>query len=295
MIAAMRRVQLIQTKSLSKRHPWIYTGAVSGAEKFQKGEIVYLMDKDQCLATAYADPGSKILFRVLEWQETSIDLHWWIHKIERCFRRRKSLLNNHTAFRLIHAEGEGLAGLVVDYYDGWLCVQAQTEGLAPHLETIIEALDQVLSPKGIFEKSDSVYRTREGNASRVRWLKKSLSQGSTTEPIWVKENQVYYQIDLENGQKSGHYCDQRENRQKVSKYAQGARVLDLCCNSGGFSLWALLAGASHVTSVDSSQLALKQLQENALKTCADKLPCLETLQLSLTLLNFSEENSPSEV
>lgn len=270
----MRSIQLLQSKSLLKRHPWVYSGATR-EQSLKSGEIVHLMDKDQCLATAYADPGSKILFRVLEWGAATIDCEWWVKKLKACWDRRAHLLKRNNAFRLVHGEGEGLPGLVIDYYDGWLCLQAQSEGLSAHVDTIALALKSVLSPKGVFERSDSSYRSRQGHSARVRWL---VGQ-APKEPIWVHEGEAFYKVDLEMGQKSGHYCDQRENRQLAASYAQNARVLDLCCNSGGFTLQAFIQGAASVVAVDSSQLALEQLDGNLFKSrpeCLDKLHCIQS-------------------
>lgn len=269
----MRSIQLLQSKSLLKRHPWVYSGATR-EETLKSGEIVHLMDGDTCLATAYADPGSKILFRVLEWKAVNINLSWWIEKLTSCWKRRESILRDNTAFRLIHGEGEGLPGLIIDYYDGWLCLQAQSEGLSAHIETIVKALEKVCQPKGVFERSDSAYRNRQGHSARSRWLLNEAPK----EPIWVREGSVFYHVDLENGQKSGHYCDQRENRLIAAKYAQKARVLDLCCNSGGFSLQALKNGALSVVAVDSSTSALNQLEENLQKSCPESFENVHRIQ-----------------
>lgn len=254
----MFRLALQQTKSLSKSHPWIFSGAVAPT-LLQPGQIVWLEDeRHQVVATAYACPNAKIRLRVLDEGAITIDKSWWKEKVARALERRRALNSLTNGYRLIYAESDGLPGLIVDFYNGYLCLQAQTQGLEPHLENIVQALVDVCQPKAIFERSDSPYRAQEGLKPKV-----GLLWGETIpDRLWIHEYELEFAVSLAGGQKSGHYCDQRENRQMVAQLCKGARVLDLCCNSGGFALQAIKAGASQVVAVDSSALALEMVKLN---------------------------------
>lgn len=257
----MRIVKLLQTKSLKRQHPWIYSGAIDVTLQppLEPGEIVRLAGLDgHILATAYASPQAKVILRVLEYAEVVIDDSWWKNRLQLAWRRRHHLQALASAYRIVHGEADGLPGLIIDYYDGFLCLQAQTQGLEKHLPSIVKALVEIIDPKGIYERSDSPYRAKEGLGPRsgVLWGMQPPQN------FWIVEHDIEMQVSLTHGQKSGHYCDQRENRLLVAKYAKDKRVLDLCCNTGGFTLQALHHGAREVLAVDSSAPALAMLKKN---------------------------------
>ncbi len=164
-------------------------------------------------------------------------------------------------YRAVFAESDGLPGLIVDKYHDLLCVQILSLGMDKRRELIVDCLREVFSPRGIYERSDASVREKEGLK-----LKKGVLYGDFEPRVTVRENGLFMSVDLENGQKTGYFLDQKENRYAVRRYCAGAEgVLDCFCNSGGFSLNAAAAGAKRVTAVDISEKALADVRENAAK------------------------------
>lgn len=249
-------------KAAILRHPWIFSGAIDKIKgKPENGELVNVISAEkEFLAYAYYNDQSRVALRLLEWDEnTTVDQEWYTQKLKSAIAARKHLLNEDTnTCRLVFSEADFLPGLIVDKYADFLSLQILSAGMENIKEDLINILRAELNPTGIFDKSDAGARKHE-NLEPTQGL---LWGETPPEFIEVKENGISYHINIADGQKSGFYCDQRDNRLILAEYTRGKTVLDCFCYSGGFTLNSLKQGAAHVTSVDSSGLALETLQHN---------------------------------
>ena len=250
-------------KAVLHRHPWVFSGAIEKVKgKPANGDVVRLMDaKDSFLAWGFYNDQSRVAVRLLEWDEnTAIDDQWFRNRVAQAVQSRAHLLagGDTDTCRLIFSEADYLPGLIVDKYADYLSVQVLTSGMEKVMPVIIDELQQQLNPKGIFDKSDTSSRAHEGLGESFG----VLAGSPPPELVMVKENGVVYGINIAEGQKSGFYCDQRDNRRVLAGYVDGKTVLDCFCYTGGFTLNSLKQGAATVTSVDSSALAIETLTEN---------------------------------
>lgn len=250
-------------KAVLQRHPWVFSGAL---EKINgtpaNGDVVKVTSaKDEFLAYGYYNDQSRVAVRLLEWDEDKqIDETWYEQKINQAIASRAHLLqaSDTNTCRLIFSEADFLPGLIVDKYADFLSVQILSTGIEQAKPIIIDKLCKALNPKGIFDRSDATARTHEGITAE-----NGLLWGEApAEFIEVKENGIVYHINIAEGQKSGFYCDQRDNRKLVANYTDGKTLLDCFSYSGGFTLNAFANGAIEVTSVDSSALAIETLNQN---------------------------------
>lgn len=250
-------------EALQRFHPWIFSGAIKMADAgLQDGEIVEIWSAgNQFLAMAHYQKGS-ITARILSYKQEPIDAAFWEAKISKAYEYRSFLNltdNAHTnVYRLVFGEGDGLPGLVLDYYAGHVVFQAHSIGMHTNRMDICEALKAVLKDKLI-----SVYDKSSETIPAAYGAKNGLLYGEDTGRVIVKENDVQFYIDWVNGQKTGFFIDQRENRQLVAKYSQGKSVLNTFSYTGGFSMYAGLNGATLVHSVDASAKAVEFCNQNA--------------------------------
>jgi 23S rRNA (cytosine1962-C5)-methyltransferase len=259
-------IEVILKKSKEKavlhRHPWVFSGAIERVKsKPANGDIVRLLNNNgDFMAYGFYNDQSRVALRLLEWEEAiAVDEGWFRDKIRMAIAGRANVLNDATnTCRLIFSEADYLPGLIVDKYAGHLAVQVLTSGMEKVMPVIIDELQRLLNPLSIFDKSDASSRLHEGMETRNMVLAGALPPGS----VEVKENGILYHINIAEGQKSGFYCDQRDNRRIVAAYAKDKKVLDCFCYTGGFTLNCLHNGATAVTSVDSSSPALETLKEN---------------------------------
>jgi 23S rRNA (cytosine1962-C5)-methyltransferase len=283
-------------KAAVLRHPWIFSGALDKIKgKPANGEIVAVWSASQeFLAYGYFNDQSRVALRLMEWnQDVVIDEAWYTQKLKEAIASRTHLLDENTnTCRLVFSEADLLPGLIVDKYADFLSVQILSAGVETVKGTIINILRSLLNPKGIFDKSDAGARKHE-NLDPTQGL---LWGEEPPEFIEVKENGVVYHINIADGQKSGFYCDQRDNREILAAYTKGKTVLDCFCYSGGFTLNSLKAGASHVTSVDSSALAIETLKHNLnLNGFADTMQTSVQSDVNKQLRVFKDENQKFDV
>lgn len=249
-------------KAAIQRHPWVFSGALEKLKgKPNDGDVVKVFAFDgEFLAYGYFNGNSRVAVRLLEWNEDQvIDQSWYQNRLKQAIASRAFILNDETnTCRLVFSEADFLPGLIVDKYADFLSLQILSSGIERVKNDIVEILRSALNPKGIFDKSDATARGHEGLP-----IENGLLWGENPpEFLEVKENGIIYHINIAEGQKSGFYCDQRDNRKILASYTKDKKVLDCFSYSGGFSLNSLANGAKSVTSVDSSALAIDTLKQN---------------------------------
>src|SRR5918998_1597584 len=237
-------------------HPWIYRSDIAEAEG-EAGDIIPVFDRAGAfLGRAFYNPRSEISLRIAERADVPVDEAWFRTRMERALAYRDSLKMDGDAYRLLHAEADGVPGLVVDRYGDHLVLQVGSAAVEKRLEWVVRALGELLAPAGILLRGDSASRKREGLDTGV-WV---LS-GEVSETVVVREGPVRYEADPWRGQKTGGFLDQRENHLAAGRYSSG-RVLDVFSYAGGFALHAA-RGAKEVEAVDSSGPALEAARRNA--------------------------------
>jgi len=258
-------------KAAWQLHPWIFSGAIhSLSDKVEDGEVVAVFNiAQEFIAYGFFHNNSRVAVRLLEWHpDREINEQWWRDRIQNALKQRKHLLIEGVTntVRLVFAEADFLPGLIVDKYGDYISIQVHATGTEKVKAIIIDELNTRLHPKGIYERSDLKSREYEGLPDTNGLLAGELPP----EFVDVIENGIHYKVNIIDGQKSGFYCDQRENRLLTAQYARDKRVLDCFSYSGGFSLNSLQQGAAEVTSVDSSALALETLERNIVRNGYDK-------------------------
>jgi len=246
-------------KPLRQKHPWVFSGALDRIDAaIVDGEVVDVVtSQGEFLARGYLNRKSQIAVRVLTWNEQeAIDEGFWARHLGVAISWR--VMGEHEARRLVNAESDGLPGLVVDRYGEWLILQSLTLGSEKFKPIIVQQLNKILRPAGVYERSDVDVRQKEGlpQTSGV------LAGEEPPDRVEVEENGYRYLVDVKRGHKTGFYLDQRENRKKIQAYVDNAEVLNLFSFSGGFAVSALKAGAKSVVNVDSSADALQLAKEN---------------------------------
>jgi 23S rRNA (cytosine1962-C5)-methyltransferase len=250
-------------RSLKRRHPWVFSGAVQRASGEPKsGEAVELRDAaGNPLAVAAFSPQSQIRARVWSFDpKEPVDAAFFRTRIGRALALREALpASRHTnALRLIHGESDGLPGLIVDRYADVLVAQFLAAGVERWRETILDLLAELTACAAIFERSDAEVRALEGLQPRVGFFRGNRNASRCP----IVEYGLNFRVDVEQGQKTGFFLDQRENRQRVRSLAAGRAVLDGFSYTGGFSIAALAGGASRVSAIESSAPALEVAREN---------------------------------
>jgi len=256
-------------KSLQRRHPWVFSGAVEHIDGAPaSGDTLPVRDTEgKFLAWAAYNPGSQITARVWSWHEDeAIDADFFRHRIATAIAGRSSLQldKDSNGMRLIHAESDGLPGLIVDQYGDVLVMQIGSAGAERWRGTIADILQELCKPACIYERSDSDSRTLEGLELRCGVLR-----GSLPEAVEVIEHGLHFGVDVAAGQKTGFYLDQRDNRALTETLARDKDVLNCFCYTGGFSLYALRGGAKSVLSMDASADALRIAAENLTRNGLD--------------------------
>ncbi|WP_437204559.1 class I SAM-dependent rRNA methyltransferase [Planctomicrobium sp. SH664] len=247
------------------RHPWVFTGAigkVSGMPDVGE-EVIVRTHEGQFIAKGLFNPNSNIRVRLYTWDEAQpLDATFWQQRVESAIRWRQKLFAHDPALqacRLVFSESDGLSGLVLDRFGDWIVAQFTSAALAKFRDVILDAVQNLLQPAGIWLRTERGIKEQEGLD-----IEDGLLRGNAPPSAQIiEENDLKFEVDLQAGQKTGFYFDQRENRALMAKYARGGRTLDVCCYSGAFALAAAKAGNPDVVAVDSSQSALELAQRNA--------------------------------
>lgn len=243
------------------RHPWVFSGALKSIpEGVAGGEPVELTDEvGNYLASGYFNSYSQIAVRLWSWEKEEVDKKFFEKRIKNALELREKFVKNKdtNSFRLINGESDFLPGLIVDVYGDFLTVQFHNPGIERWRTEIVDALVKIIEPKGIFERSDMRARGIEGAERKV-----GLLYGKIPNEVKIKENGYSFIVDIKEGQKTGFFLDQRDKREALEKYSKGKNVLNCFSYTGGFSVYALGAGAKKAVSVDASQSALEIAEKN---------------------------------
>lgn len=250
-------------RAVRRFHPWIFSGAVGRREgEAEPGAVVDVFGADaKFLARGFYNPHSQIVCRLLTWQEQEIGREFFRERIAAAYHSRLRLwpaAEGTDSFRVVNAEGDGLPGLIVDKYADFLVVQLGTAGMAARRAMVAEVLQEVISPRGIFEKSAGPALLEEGLSPAVQ----VLFGEAPPEIITIRENNLRFEVNVGAGQKTGFFLDQRENRAWVARLSAGRSVLNGFGYTGAFSAYAAHAGAASVVTVDSSAAAIALAQDN---------------------------------
>lgn len=252
-------------ESIRRKHPWVFSGAIKQIEGSPApGDWVKVCaNKGAVLGWGHYSPNASIAVRMLSFDDECPDEAWWFDQIENAVRVRRDLglfqSDQQDSCRMIHAEGDGLPGLIADFYAGVLVIQCHTPGMHRALPTLINAFRKSLGESlvGVYDKSSKALAKNAGEASADDW-----AWGEAPANHHACEHGHRFLIDWELGQKTGFFLDQRENRSLLGHLAKGKKVLNVFSYTGGFSIYALKAGATEVHSLDSSQRALEVAEQN---------------------------------
>lgn len=248
--------------SIERFHPWIFSGAIqeTTGDLADGSWVEVFSSKKKTLGFGHYQRGS-ITVRMLCF-DPEIPTNFWTTKIQRALQLRKNaglITPDTNAFRLIHGEGDGLPGLIIDYYNGIAVVQAHSVGMHADRKNIVEGLKEALGDllKAVYYKSQTTLPGKDRENFPEEYL-----FGMSAVPHLILENDNKFFVDWEEGQKTGFFLDQRDNRKLLSSFSAGKKVLNTFCYSGGFSIYALAAGASLVHSVDASERAIALTRKN---------------------------------
>ena len=256
-------------ESLGRFHPWVFSGAIHHIDgRPEEGDVVRVVSADgRFLAVGHIQIGS-IAVRVLSFDDITIDKRFWHQRLAAAYDVRKSIFpqwsNGYSeltnAFRLVHGEGDGLPGLVIDVYDRTAVMQAHSVGMHVSRQEIADALAEVLDGivDNIYYKSETTLAYKASEDGGNGFLKGGLATASDI----AVENGLKFHVDWLGGQKTGFFVDQRENRALLERYSHSRKVLNMFCYTGGFSFYAMRGGAELVHSVDSSSRAIDITRAN---------------------------------
>jgi len=252
------RVNRKAAERLYAGHLWIFASDIIDRGDAQAGDVVKVVDHNgKSLGTAHYSSTSQIVLRLLSRHVEPIDEEFFFKRCQAALQFREQVVKNTNAYRLIHAEGDLLPGLIVDRYADYLAVQLLDQGMDRQAGQVVSALNRLLSPRGIVARNDVSVRSKENLP-----LESKVLSGEIPPHIDIEMNGLRFAADLMGGQKTGIFLDQRENYLAVSELSQGGRALDCFTGSGGFALH-LAARYSSVEAVDSSGAALEIARQNA--------------------------------
>ncbi len=269
----MRRVTLHagREKSLRLRHPWVFSGAIAAVEGPPgSGETVAVCSADGAfLASAAWSPLSAIRARVWTFDaHQRVDAAFIAARVHAAVAARAPMLDAaHTGCRLVHAESDGLPGVIADRYGDVVVLQLQSSGAEAWRDPIVAALTDATGCTAVYERSDAEVRSLEGLPPRT-----GIAAGVLPKAVSLLEDGLSYDVDIACGQKTGFFLDQRDNRRHVRALAAGRDVLDCFCYTGGFTVAALAGGALSITAIDSSAGAIDRARANVARNGLDDKP-----------------------
>ncbi len=255
------RVVLARAKEIvGTGHPWIYAGFIQSVSGNPSGgDIVDVQFPDGRLyAKGFFNPLSKIRVRILSFLDEPIGESFWRGRIAQAYRLRRKVVEGSNAYRLVYGEADQLPGLIVDRYDDVFVMQTLSIGMDCRQELLGRLLAEETGVGRIFLRNDAKSRALEGLQQETKFLR-----GSGTTLVRIAENPATFEVDIQRGQKTGWFCDQRENRLAAAKLADGAEVLEVFCHTGAFGIQAALAGAKTVEGLDVSLDALAMARQHA--------------------------------
>jgi 23S rRNA (cytosine1962-C5)-methyltransferase len=248
------------------RHPWVFSGAIArvAGDPPPGAEVDLVTDRGEFVARGLFNPQSNIQVRLYSWDaDRPLDENFWSQRLDAAIRLRRDVLGlcgPETACRLVFSEADGLSGLIVDRYGAWLLVQFTSLALAARRDLVVRLLVEKLLPEGVWLRTEKGIREAEG----LEIADGLLTGAAPPRPLFITEQGLRYGLDVVEGQKTGFFLDQRDNRQAFVRYVRGGRVLDLCCYSGGFAMNAARHGSARdVLAIDVSEPALTLARANA--------------------------------
>jgi len=250
-------------KSVLLRHPWIFSGAIEKIDRsITAGEIVEIYDhRGNFLAKGYINPKSQITIRILSWnkEEDVTDIRFISERLKSAIDMRLNYFDQSVtnAFRLVNSEADFLPGLIIDKYNDTIVLQILTLGMEQFRDKITEFLLEYLSPKCIYERSDTIVRKKEGLS-----LKKGIIYGKLQNPVRIVENGLEFLVDIQDGQKTGFYLDQRDNRKELLLFCKDKKVLNCFSYTGAFSVYAIKGGAKLTVNIEFSRSAIELAKKN---------------------------------
>jgi 23S rRNA (cytosine1962-C5)-methyltransferase len=252
-------------QSIRRKHPWVFSGGIKAIQGSPApGDWVEVRaNKGATLGWGQYAPNASIAVRMLSFAEELPDEAWWKHMVRSAVQLRIDwglvAGEGQNCCRLVHAEGDGMPGLIVDYYNGIVVIQCHTPGMHRHMDILVTAFREALGERvvGIYDKSAKTLAKNGGEPGEDGWVWGEAPQGH-----FAEEHGHRFLIDWEHGQKTGFFLDQRENRALLAAFAKGKSVLNVFSYTAGFSVYALKAGASRVHSLDASARALEVGEEN---------------------------------
>lgn len=241
-------------------HPWVFQSELDYIDgEFEPGDIVDVYNSRQrFIGRGYINPRSQIIIRILTRQQEPINRDFFKRRIQTAWQYRQRFLSEPEYCRLVYGEADFLPALIVDKFGKYMVIQTLALGIDIHKETIISVLEELFAPEGIYERNDVPVRKLEGMDMRKGYLK-----GSFPTELIVNENGIPFYADVEKGQKTGFFYDQRENRRFLEPIVKGAEVLDCFCHTGSFAIHSALYGAKSVHSIDISEEAVVLAKKNA--------------------------------
>jgi 23S rRNA (cytosine1962-C5)-methyltransferase len=270
-MTTIRKKNIVLKKNEERRllsgHQWVFSNEIQTANGAPKsGDIVEILRHDlKRLGIGFYNPHSLIAVRFLSADDVDIDFRFFERRIASAFAIRKKMYPHSGTYRLVNGESDFLPGLIVDKYNEYLSVQTFSAGMDQRLTLVCDVLVSLFSPRGIVERNESPLRELESLPSRKEVLR------GTVEPTIIELHGLKFRVDVLEGQKTGFFLDQRENRNLLKAFAENAAVLDCFCNEGGFGIYASHFGANRVECFDSSEFAIDKSVVNAKLNNLDRI------------------------
>ena len=276
---------------IANGHPWIYNNEVDRiAGPIEPGDIVevYFFD-GQLAGRGYINPNSQIIIRLLTRKREEIDTHFFYEKIKTAWAYRQQLGYTENC-RLVFGEADGLPALIIDKFNDYFVLQTLSLGIDIWKPAIVDALQKIFTPKGIYERNDVPVRELEG----LTQIKDFLTDPFPTEII-IKENDLQFYVNIETGQKTGYFLDQQDNRRAIKDIVKGADVLGAFTYSGTFEIHAAHYGAKSVLGIDISESAVAQANKNAALNKLDHIVKFEAMNAFDVLKKWGKEGRKYDV